>query len=105
MNTAFSFTKSMKGNAMAVEVIYSPRMLAKSATLLWNSIVLRFPTRFNTSVMNIPSSSHMVKTTFIQSIITVIFVKEEEMQAVGFTAVQFVTIQPIQIVLLMHAHI
>ncbi|MFQ6663519.1 hypothetical protein Gotur_031016 [Gossypium turneri] len=80
-------------------------MLAKSASLLWNTIVLRFLTRFNTSVMNIPSSSHMVKTTFIQSTITVIFVKEEEMQAVGFTAVKFVTIQSIKIMFLMHTHI
>ncbi|PPD76013.1 hypothetical protein GOBAR_DD27054 [Gossypium barbadense] len=59
------------------------RMLAKSATLRWTTSVLRFRIRFNTSVMNIPSCSHMVKTTFIHSIITVIFVKMEEIQAIA----------------------
>ncbi|KAB2063671.1 hypothetical protein ES319_A10G232100v1 [Gossypium barbadense] len=81
------------------------RMHAKIATLLLITDVLGFPTRFNTSVMNIPSGSHMVKTTFIQSIITVMFVKKEEIQAIGFTAVQFVRVQFIGIVLSMHTHI
>ncbi|PPR80809.1 hypothetical protein GOBAR_AA39905 [Gossypium barbadense] len=93
INTVFTVMTNMTGNAMDVEISYMEHMYAKTPILLCIIGGLGFPTRFNTSMMSILSYSPIMRIIFIQNTLTVTFVKKLEIQTIGFTIVQFVTLQ------------